>query len=224
VALNTLAARRAGTVGRVLEPTEVQIAADGEVLVRGPGCATGYLEESTILRDADGWLHTGDRGRFTPDGFLCLEGRSVEIFKLSTGRKVAPAPIEAALRRAPGVDHAMLLGAGRKCTVAIVTLTPDAAALPREACIDSLSSAIQTATSLGEEWSRPAALLILWHPFSIAGGDITANLKLRRQAIAAKHAAALERLYQALERNTDFREDDGSRCCLMRLTGSSRSA
>lgn len=224
VALNTLAARRQGTVGRVLEPNEVQIAADGEVLVRGPGCAASYLGESGRLCDTDGWLHTGDLGRFTADGFLCLEGRSVEIFKLSTGRKVAPAPVEAALRRAPGVDHAVLLGAGRKCTVAIVTLTPDAAALPRDGCIDALCRAIPAATSLCEDWSRPAGLLILWAPFSIAGGDITANLKLRRQAIAATHAAALDRLYQALERDTDFREDDGDRCCLMRLPGGARSA
>lgn len=224
VALNTLAARRQGTVGRVLEPNEVQIAADGEVLVRGPGCAASYLGESGRLCDVDGWLHTGDLGRFTADGFLCLEGRSVEIFKLSTGRKVAPAPVEAALRRAPGVDHAVLLGAGRKCTVAIVTLTPDAAKLPRDGCIDALGKAIPAAMSLCEDWSRPAGLLILWTPFSIAGGDITANLKLRRRAIAATHAAALERLYQALERDTDFREDDGDRCCLMRLPSCARSA
>ena len=198
VALNTPAHRRSGSVGRVLFPNEVRLAADGEVLVRGPGCATRYLGESASLLDAEGWLSTGDLGRFTEDGFLELIGRRSEVFKLSTGRKVAPSRVEAALAQSDLIDQAIVVGAAQKCTIAIVSLSPQAIELSNEALRARLIAEYPRLMREIEEWLAPAALLIRRAPFTIAAGELTANLKLRRQFIAERYQEALDAIYSEL--------------------------
>jgi long-chain acyl-CoA synthetase len=210
IALNTPVCRRRGSVGRVLAPNEVRLGIDGEVLVRGPGCAGTYLGESSSLLDAEGWLSTGDLGRFTDDGFLELIGRRVEVFKLSTGRKVAPTRVEAALCRSTLIDQAMVLGAAQKCTLAIVTLSPDATHLTREILTTRLVAEIPLRMADIEDWLVPAALLVRRDPFTIAGGELTANLKLRRPFIAEHHAVAVRAIYAGLESGeTRLPEGDG---------------
>lgn len=199
IALNTPASRRTGSVGRVLAPNEVRLGADGEVFVRGPGCAEAYLGDSSSLLDTDGWLSTGDLGRFTEDGFLELVGRRVEVFKLSTGRKVAPARVEAALARSDLIDQAMVVGAAQKCTLAIVTLSPEAATLNQEIITARLLAEIPQRMAGIEDWLIPAALLVRRAPFTIAGNELTANLKLRRQVIANRHLDAVREIYREID-------------------------
>ena len=203
IALNTPASRRLGSVGRILAPNEVRLGPDGEVLVRGPGCARRYIGESTDLLDAEGWLSTGDLGRFTQDGFLELLGRRVEVFKLSTGRKVAPSRVEVALARSDLIEQAMVLGAAQKCTLAIITLTPDAARVAEEILITRLRAEIPILLAGIEDWLIPAALLVRRAPFTIAGGELTANLQLRRQFIADHHADAVRAIFAGLEIGND---------------------
>ena len=203
IALNTPASRRLGSVGRILAPNEVRLGPDGEVLVRGPGCARRYIGESTDLLDAEGWLSTGDLGRFTQDGFLELLGRRVEVFKLSTGRKVAPSRVEVALARSDLIEQAMVLGAAQKCTLGIITLTPDATFVAEEILITRLRAEIPMLMAGIEDWLIPAALLVRRAPFTIAGGELTANLKLRRQFIADHHAEAVRAIFAGLEIGND---------------------
>jgi long-chain acyl-CoA synthetase len=211
VAINTLAGRRPGSVGRPLPPNEVRLAPDGEVLVRGSGVFQGYLDRGVLTPaalTADGFWPTGDCATRDEDGYLSLSGRKADLFKLSTGRWVVPAPIEERLRRAPGVDQAVVLGAGRKVPVAIVLVSPETRVrLGAPAAEGALSPDEEIALGRGIERAlrdvaaheRPAGILVTTSPFSVAGGEITTNLKVRRRAVEAKHETALARLFAALE-------------------------
>jgi len=190
MAMNLLGDRRPGTVGKPLPGNDIRIGADGMVRVRGPGVFAGYMGDPPGGgRDADGFYATGDLGDLDPDGFLRLTGRLGDLIKTSTGRRIAPAGVEAALQTADGVDQAVLVGAGRKFLVALCTCTP--AAL-RPDNWTALQQAIgQAAARLGPH-ERPAGVLVLPDPFSLAHGELTPNLKLRRTAIAQRHAARID--------------------------------
>ncbi|MDJ0675900.1 MAG: AMP-binding protein [Calothrix sp. MO_167.B42] len=108
---------RAGTVGVPLPGVEVSIAEDGEILIRGPYNTQGYYKNSQAskqLIDSVGWLHTGDLGEFTPEGFLKITGLKKSRFKLSTGKYVTPEPLETKLQQSPLIAYAIAVGSERK--------------------------------------------------------------------------------------------------------------
>ncbi|WP_322745030.1 AMP-dependent synthetase/ligase [Leptolyngbya ectocarpi] len=115
---------RSGTVGAPIPGVEMRLASDGEVLVKSLYTMEGYHHNpaaTDAVIDADGWFHTGDLGKFSEDGLLTLRGCKKELFKLSTGKYVAPGPIEARLERSPLVKQALIVGPGQKfCGVLIV--------------------------------------------------------------------------------------------------------
>lgn len=199
MAMNRLGDARPGSVGRPLAGNTITIGDDGVLRVRGPGVFGGYLGDPPGSgRDPDGNYVTGDLGRIDADGYLYLTGRAGDIIKTSTGRRVAPTGVEAALQTVPGIDQAVLFGAGRKLLLALVTTSADrlqGSAWP--ALQDGLRVAIGT---LGPH-ERPAAVLVSDRALTIADGELTPNLKLRRATIEQRHAtllAALEaRLAQA---------------------------
>ncbi len=197
MAMNRLGDRRPGTVGRPLAGNEIRIGADGIVQVRGPGVFNGYLGEAPGTgRDADGWYATGDLGSLDADGFLRLTGRLGDLIKTSTGRRIAPVAVEAVLQSATGVDQAALFGAGRKMLVAVCTCAPGGLA---GAAWPVLQAAIADAVRRLPPVERPAGVLVLDRPFSMADGELTPNLKLRRAAIERRLAADLDRLCAAVD-------------------------
>jgi long-chain acyl-CoA synthetase len=216
VAVNRPGERRLGTVGRPLQPAEIKLAEDGEILVRGPGVFSGYLfAEATSPRpDAAGFWATGDLGTLEGDGFLRVAGRKGDLFKTSTGRWVSPVRIEERLCEIPYVEHAVAVGAGRKAIAALLEIEPRRFAErvaerstrpdPEQLVLGSpersaLRADVATAVAdLGPQ-ERPAAVLVTTQPFSAAGGELTSNLKLRRGAIEAKYASRIERLFAAAE-------------------------
>jgi long-chain acyl-CoA synthetase len=111
-------AARLGTVGPPVRETEIRLApGSDEVLARGPQVMSGYLdlpEVNARLVEPDGWFHTGDRGALDPDGHLRITGRLKNLIVLSTGKKVAPAPIERAIEASPLIERAVMLGDGRE--------------------------------------------------------------------------------------------------------------
>jgi long-chain acyl-CoA synthetase len=224
VALSRLADRQPGTVGRPVGDNELRLAPDGEVLVRGGGVFNGYLGQPAhgAPLDAQGFLHTGDLGRFDIQGRLQLIGRKCEVFKTSTGRKVAPAAWEAALKRIHGIDQALVMGAGRKLVVALVLPTrEEASSLPDEAARLVWCAAIarQAAIAVAPgERLRPAGLLVRFEPLSLERGEITPNLKLRRAAIEAGLTSALDALYGLIERGGDFKLALGGNLYAVRCT------
>jgi len=205
VALNTPDARRTGTVGRITPVNEVALSAEGEVLVRGPGVFTGYLDDAPGTRrlDDDGYWHTGDRGRFDADGYLVLEGRISDAFKLSTGRWVNPLEIESRLRTQPGIDHAAIIGSGRKVVVAVLDVSDSvnhaARGLPTQPGDAVAPSWLSDAFGDLADYQRPAAYLLVTEHFSVTGGELTVNLKLRRKAVGEKYAGEIDRLYRDIE-------------------------
>ncbi|HVW86145.1 MAG TPA: AMP-binding protein, partial [Bryobacteraceae bacterium] len=106
---------RRGSVGKPLAGVDVSLAADGEVLVRGDNVSPGYYRAPAETKAAfrDGWLHTGDVGELTPDGYLVIKGRKKEIIVTPEGLKVFPEDVEAALRRIPGVRDCAVIGEDR---------------------------------------------------------------------------------------------------------------
>lgn len=108
---------RAGTVGVPIPGVELAIAPDREVLIRGPFVMQGYYRDAEATQraiDGDGWLHTGDLGEMTADGFLRITGVKKSLFKLSTGKYVSALPLEQELNQSPLVNHAVIVGANHK--------------------------------------------------------------------------------------------------------------
>ncbi len=203
IALNTPDAHRFGSVGRPLPPNEVQLAEDGELLVRSAGISTSCAghggAESRLT--PDGFLCTGDFATIDDDGYVWLVGRKSEIFKTSTGRRIAPVPIENCLKSLPYVEHAVVFGSARPVPVALLSIDPRRLGRGGGAVGDwrttfpGIASDLQRACSALAAHERPAGILVTTRAFTIGDGDLTANLKLRRTAIEERYRDALDGLY-----------------------------
>ena len=195
VTLNRAGANHIGTVGAPLPRTKVSIAGDGEVLVQGPQITAGYFEQGAAGPVAspvqEGWLHTGDLGRLTEEGYLVLDGRKKELFKTSYGKYVQPAKVESLLRDIPGIAETMLVGEGRPYCVALLWIVdPDRA--PTEAAVSQSIEDLSRGLSHPEQVKRWA---VLRNDLSVERGDLTANLKLKRQTVEARLQGPIEVLY-----------------------------
>jgi long-subunit acyl-CoA synthetase (AMP-forming) len=209
--LNPPNAIRLGTVGRFLDGVEGRIAEDGEILVRGPNVFSGYLNDPEQTRQIwhDGWIHTGDVGSIE-DGYLRILGRKKEMLITATGKNIAPAVIENALKSAsPLIDYAVAIADNQRYVTALVALDPqqlraftgrpeasfaELAASPevRQAIADAVEAANRTL-------SRPEsvrAFHIVDTPWTPGGDELTATGKLRRDVIAKKYAEQIEQLYR----------------------------
>jgi long-chain acyl-CoA synthetase len=198
IATSTTDVRRLGAVGRPLPGVEVQIADDGEILVRGPNVMLGYWQDeaATAAVIRNGWLHTGDLGQLDSDGFLYVRGRKKELIVLSTGKKVFPTRVESLLTASPLIEQAAVFGDGQPALVALIVPTACGLASGEERGARSESIAEEIARCLAaaahEEQVRQFALLD--RPFSIERGEMTGKLSLCRQVIARDFAAELNAL------------------------------
>jgi long-chain acyl-CoA synthetase len=196
VATATLADRCPGTVGRPLPENEVRLDPDGEVLLRGPGVFDPELPDNRARAqaiDAEGFLHTGDLASFDAHGHLRLLGRRREVFKGADGRWIVPTSVEAVLRTVPGVAEAAVFAHDLR-VVAVLAPAAGAATTPRGDAGGVRSASLEAAVRRLAPAERPAACLVVPRGFSVAGGELTTNLKLRRAFIAAKYARALDDL------------------------------
>ncbi len=123
VCFNRGADNRAGTVGSPIPGVEIAIASDDEILVRGLYVTPGYYKNpqaTNLAIDAQGWLHTGDLGRFTANGLLKITGMKKSLFKLCTGKYIAPQPLEEGLKQSILVKQAVIVGSERKFCSALI--------------------------------------------------------------------------------------------------------
>jgi len=186
VTINYSGRNRIGTVGEPLPRTEVAIAADGEVLVKGPQVTSGYYggREQPFR---DGFLLTGDIGHLTDEGSLVLDGRKKELIKTSYGKYVNPLKLETALRDIPGVFEAMIVGEGRPFCAAMVW-SEDAVPLDIDARVEMLNSHLSPPEQI-------KAWVVLPNTPSVQGGELTANMKLRRGQVMQKYASVIDAIY-----------------------------
>jgi long-chain acyl-CoA synthetase len=205
-----------GTVGQPLPGVTVRIAADGQILIKGPGVFAGYWRNDAATaeaRDRDGWLATGDIGALDDAGFLRVTGREKELIVTAGGINVAPAVLEDRLRAHPLVSQCVVVGDGRPYIACLLTLDPqalaswqhrhrqpdsatpaDVAAEPRliaeiQHAVDEANKAVSRAESIRR-------FKILPVDFTEASGQLTPSDKIRRDVIARDFAADIEDLYR----------------------------
>ena len=186
VTLNRLGQNRIDTVGQPLPETEIRTTPEGEILVRGPQVMRGYFGEKQ-QPFSEGWLLTGDLGRLD-SGFLVIDGRKKELLATSYGKKIQPGKIETMLRALPGVAEAMVVGENRPFCTAVLWLAGDADGK----ALDGEVAKVNSRLSHPEQLRRWAALR---NDLSIEGGELTANLKLRRREVEKRRHALLLALY-----------------------------
>jgi long-chain acyl-CoA synthetase len=193
--INTEGNTRFGTVGKPWPGTEVAIGGDGEVLVRGRHVFSGYHgdPEATASTLVDGWLHTGDLGRFDDDGYLVLTGRKKEIIVTSGGKNIAPKLIESMLKREPGIGEAVLVGDGRDYLTALIGLDDD---LQRgEEANDLVAAAVGRVNERLSRVEHVRRFEILPRPLSIDGGELTPTLKVKRAVVEERYAGLIDGMY-----------------------------
>lgn len=189
----------AGRVGPAIPGTEMKLGEGDEILVRGPHIFPGYwnLPEETARVLDGGWFHTGDRGEVDSRGNWRIIGRLKNLVILSSGHNVPPEPIEEMLMRAiRGAQQAIVVGNDRPALVAIVT-----GAVKTE----DVQSAIDEINARLPHFERLRAFHIQPEPFTIESGLLTANGKLRRDAIAAALRDEIERMYAEAETHSAAR-------------------
>ncbi|MGA2010351.1 MAG: long-chain fatty acid--CoA ligase [Solirubrobacteraceae bacterium] len=211
--LNPASAPRAGTVGCAVPESEVRIAPDGEIMLRGPHVFAGYFhdhEATAAAIDEDGWLRSGDLGSLTADGYLKLTGRKKDLIITSSGKNITPANIECALRDTRWISEAVVYGDDRPYLVAMVTLdrdevaklggrlriSPDLAtmALDRRvrAEVQTDVDAVNTRFARIEQIKRFA---ILDRDLTEDGGELTPTLKVKRNVVYRKYAGFFADIY-----------------------------
>jgi long-chain acyl-CoA synthetase len=188
---------RFGTVGLPMPNVELRLAEDGEVLVRSPTIFAGYYKDPEATREVlpgDGWLRTGDVGHIDDDGFLTLTDRKKDIIVTAGGKNVAPQNLESALKTAREISQALVVGDRRPYVTALITLDPDTGLSPEEARprIEEIVDEVNTGLSRFEQIKRFA---ILPRDFSMADGEVTPTLKLKRRVCEEHFAGEIEELY-----------------------------
>lgn len=203
-----------GTVGKPLDNVEIRLAEDGEILARGPNIMLGYWKDPDATEeaiDAEGWLHTGDIGAWSPRGNLVITDRKKHIFVSSGGKNIAPQPIEQRLCQSPYIDQCLLIGDRRPyCSALIVPdfealrtwaeqhgiPEKDPEALTRHpAVLEFIWQEIDRLQHPLARYERVRRFALLPKPFTIEDGELTPTLKIRRAAVEHKHAALIEALY-----------------------------
>ncbi|MEU6540403.1 AMP-dependent synthetase/ligase [Streptomyces sp. NPDC047000] len=212
---------KSGTVGRALPGTEIQVAGDGEILVRGPSVFQGYVNDEAATRAVlhGGWLATGDLGRLDTDGYLTITGRKKDVIITSTGTSVAPAALEQRLRMHPLVHQAVVVGDDRPCVGALIALDPDfladwratlamqgdtplREAREENALREEIARAVTAANSVVSRAESIRVFRVLTEPFAPSNGLLTPSLKLRRDAVVRHFAAEIDAMYQTRARGS----------------------
>jgi len=210
--VNTIGHHRIGSVGVAAPGTEVAVAEDGEVLLRGPHIFAGYWRDpaATAAILVDGWLHTGDLGVLDDDGFLTITGRKKDIIITAGGKNIAPANLENDLRQSRWISYAVLYGDRMPYPVALLTLDPEEIVpwakerglpvqLPELAAHPAVRELLQgVVDEVNARYTRAAQIkrfAVLPRDLSQEAGELTPTLKVKRSVVYTNHAAALAALY-----------------------------
>ncbi len=214
VSANPLDAPKLGTVGKPVQDVEVRIAEDGEIVVRGPNVMQGYYNrpEDTAAVLRDGWFQTGDIGTLDADGYLTITDRKKDLLVTSGGKKIAPQPIEATLKRSPLIAEVVLLGDRRRFISALIV--PEFAALERRLqelgrpagehdALAMRDDVIALYAEIVDGINRGLAhfetikrFRLLPREFTIEHGELTPTMKVRRKSVEQNWSAAIDDIYR----------------------------
>lgn len=214
-----------GTVGPLLTGNQMKIAADGEVLCKGPNIMLGYLnrpEKTAEAIDADGWFHTGDIGVIEDGKFLKITDRKKEIFKTSGGKYIAPQPIEQRIKESPFIEHIMVVGENRSyaaaliipnfehlkswCEVKHIPFESREKAVRNPQVIRRIKHEVERFNLDLGQTEKIKKIRLLDAEWTTESGEISPTLKLRRKFIVEKYSRIIEETYRSAEFN--YRVED----------------
>ena len=220
IAVNRLGNVRAGTVGEILESAEVRIADDGEILYKGPNLMPGYYKDEAKTKDAideDGWFHTGDTGELA-DRILKITGRTKEIFKLSTGKYVAPELVENKMKESPFIEQLMVVGDAEKYAAAIVcpafehlhnwasrhniSFKENLDLITNEKVIERYEAEIEKKNYKLDPAMKIKKFSLVCEEWTPETGELSPTLKLKRRILVKNYKVKLDYLY-------GYTEDEG---------------
>jgi long-chain acyl-CoA synthetase len=206
---------RAGSSGRAILNVELKIAADGEILARGPCVMQGYYKNPEATRDvlsADGWFSTGDIGHIDADGYLFITDRKKDLIKTAAGKFVAPQPIENLLKSSPYLVNAMVVGDKRKFVVAL--LVPNLVTVSAKAAEQGIKFS-SNVEMVGNPWVRSLIdaevrrltthlaqfesikrFALLPDDFTFDNGSLTFTMKLKRRTVEQHYRKIIDELYE----------------------------
>ena len=221
IAVNTVGeGQKIGTVGKVIPGDEVRIAEDGEIIVRGPNVMKGYYkqpEKTQEVIDSEGFFHTGDIGELDSEGFLKITGRKKEVFKTSGGKYISPAKIENKLKESPFIEQIMVIGEGERFPAALIV--PSFEHLKSWCALHdiiyTMANEMITSPAVLEKYQRELdafnvffgrseqikKFALLPAEWSIAGGEMTPKLSIKRGFVMNKYARIIEEIYRSEEVN-----------------------
>lgn len=204
---------RIGTVGRVIDNVEVQIAEDGEILVKGPNVMLGYYKdpEKTAEVMTNSYFHTGDIGEISEDGFLKITDRKKEMFKTSGGKYIAPALIENQLKQSRFIDQVMVIGEGEKMPAALIqvnfdfvkdwgklhniTFQNNEEMASNPLLIERIQKEVDEANKKFGHWEQIKKFELTPDVWSIDEGHLTPTMKMKRKDIKEKYINLYNKIY-----------------------------
>ena len=205
---------RIGTVGKPIQDVEVRIAEDGEILVKGPNIMMGYYKDEDKTKeviDPDGWLHTGDIGEITKEGFLRITDRKKEIFKTSGGKYIAPQLMENKFKESRFIEQIIVIGENRKHPAALIVpafeflrewaqrkgieFGSHEDMIQNKEVINRITEEVHKYNEYFGHWEQVKKFELLPEEFTIEGEELTPTLKLKRKVILAKYAGLIDEIY-----------------------------
>ena len=205
--------RKFGTVGRLLSGVQVKIAADGEILCKGPNVMLGYYKNPELTAEVleDGWFHTGDIGELDRDSFLKITDRKKEIFKTSGGKYVAPLPIENKMKENYFIEQMMVVGAEKKFVAALIvpsythlkpwckendiTFSSNNELVKNAKVIELYQSIINNYNPEFNHVEQVKKITLLPNEWSIDSGELTPTGKMKRKVITEKYKTEIDKMY-----------------------------
>lgn len=205
---------RIGTVGRIIQNVEIKIAADGEILCKGPNVMMGYYKDEILTSEVikDGYFCTGDIGEIDQDGFLKITDRKKEIFKTSGGKYIAPQIIENVMKQSRFIDQIMVIGEGEKMPAALIQPSFDfirewerlhqievgktnEEIVSNPQVIARISEEVEKLNEQFGNWEKIKRFELTPDVWSIDGGHLTPTMKLRRKIILEKYKSLYDKIY-----------------------------
>ncbi|QBZ98501.1 AMP-dependent synthetase/ligase [Flavobacterium sangjuense] len=205
-----------GTAGRIIQNVEVKIAADGEILCKGPNVMMGYYKDETLTKEAivDGYFHTGDIGEIDADGFLRITDRKKEMFKTSGGKYIAPQLLENAMKQSRFIEQIMVIGDGQKMPAAFIQPnfefvkewaklhktnigTTNEEIIANDEVIKRIQQEVDTINEKFGNWEKIKKFELTPDLWTVPAGHLTPTMKLKRKVVMEKYINLFHKIYDS---------------------------